>query len=202
MAAAPAVAADPAPPRAVTGLGTDSARRDVAGRTGISPSWEAIKRGDDAYIARNLDGAIHEYQAAIEARPQNPIGHYRLACAQIAKGDFTSAQHSLDDALRFSKADSITTGKILFVMADLKERQQDYPAALTAWKAYSAFAASHAETKTFAASSDSRQARLTAYSKLAEQSAQVKQRIAERLQAAELQNPPDARSPKPADPKR
>lgn len=193
LLAAPALAVEPTSASS-TAPGAEAVRRDAAGRTGISPSWEAIKRGDDAYVVHNLDGAIHEYRAAIEARPQNPVAHYRLACALIAQGDFKQAQESLDAALRFSKSDPVTASKTLFVMADLKERQQDYRAALTAWKSYSAFAASHAETKTFAASSESRQARLTDYIKLAEQSAQVKQRIDERLQAAELQRPVDRKA--------
>jgi len=172
-------------------------RRDPAGRTGISPSWEAIKRGDDAYVAHNLDGAIHEYQAAIESRPQNGVAHYRLACALIAKGDFKLAQESLDSALRFSQSDPQTAAKTLFVTADLKERQHDYPAALAAWKAYSAFIAAHPGIKAFAASSDSRQARIADVTKLNEQSVQVKKRIDERLQQMESDAQKDAKkSPK------
>jgi tetratricopeptide (TPR) repeat protein len=179
----------------------NAVRRDPAGRTGISPTWEAIKRGDDAYVAHNIDAAIHEYQSAVEARPQNPVAHYRLGCAFIAKGDFKQAQESLDAALRFSKSDPQTAGKTLFVVADLKERQQDYPAALAAWKTYSAFAASHKDIKTYAGSADSRKEKLTAYLKLLEQSAQVKQRIAERLQMADPQASQDAKAPKKEDAK-
>jgi len=160
-------------------------RRDPANRTGISPSWEAIKRGDDAYVARNLEGAIHEYQAAIEAQQQNPVAHYRLACALVAKGDLKLAQESLDSALRFSQSDAQTAVKVLFVTADLKERQHDYPAAIAAWKVYSAFIAAHPGIKAFAHSSESRQTKLTEYSKLTEQSAKVKQRIEERQQLME-----------------
>ena len=183
FALAQAAAAPGATPTAAPAI-----RRDPAGRTGISPSWEAIKRGDDAYVAHNVEGAIHEYQAAIEAKPQNPVAHYRLACALIAKGDFKLAQESLDSALRFSQSDPQTAAKTLFVTADLKERQHDYPAALAAWKAYSAFIAAHPGTKAFPGSSESRQAKLAAYMKLTEQSAKVKQRIDERLQLME----PDA----------
>ncbi len=174
----------------------NAVRRDPAGRKGISPSWEAIKRGDDAYVAHDIDGAIHEYQAAVEARPQNPVAHYRLGCAFMAKGEFKQAQESLDAALRFSQSDPQTAGKTLFVIADLKERQQEYPAALAAWKTYATFAANHKDIKTFAASAQSRQEKLTAYLKLLEQSAQVKQRIADRLQLTESQASQDAISSK------
>jgi len=200
IAAASAVAAEPKAPSATTA--SKGVRRDPAGRTGISPSWEAIKRGDEAYVAHNIDGAIKEYQAAIEAHPQNPVGHYRLGCALIAKREYKQAQESLDAALRFSKSDPDTAGKTLFVMADLKERQQDYPAALAAWKAYSIFATTHKEAKTFPGSAESRQSRLAAYVKLSEQSEQVKQRIAERLQTSEFKDPPGAKGSKKPDPKK
>lgn len=201
LMAATAVAAAPTP-SATTTTAPQSVRRDPAGRTGISPSWEAIKRGDDAYVAHNIEGAIKEYQGAIEAHPQNPVGHYRLACVLIAKREYKQAQESLDAALRFSKSDPNTAGKTLFVMADLMERQRDYPAALAAWKAYSIFAATHKEAKTFPSTSESRLSRLAAYVKLTEQSEQVKQRIAERLQNSEFKDPQGAKGSKQEDSKK
>lgn len=168
-------------------------RRDPAGKTGISPTWEAIKRGDDAYVAHNVDGAIKEYQAAIEAKPQNPVAHYRLACALVAKGEFKQAQESLDSALRFAQADPQTAAKVLFVAADLKEREHDYPAALTAWKAYSAFVKANPNVKAFPASAESREAKVAAIIKLDEQSAKVKQRIDERLQLMDADSQKDSK---------
>jgi len=200
LAAAPAGATEPSTPSTTTAA--KSVRRDPAGRTGISPSWESIKRGDDAYVVHNVDGALKEYQAAIEAYPQNPVAHYRLACVLIAKREYKQAQESLDAALRFSKSDPNTAGKTLFVMADLKERQQDYPAALAAWKAYSIFAATHKEAKTFPSTAESRLSRLAAYVKLTEQSEQVKQRISERLQNSEFKDPQGAKGSKKEDSKK
>jgi tetratricopeptide (TPR) repeat protein len=157
-------------------------RRDPAGHTGISPTWEAIRRGDEAYVAKDIDKAIQEYQAAIEAHPQNPVPHYRLASALIAKGDLKQAQDSLTTALRYAQLDGQTAAKVLFMMADLKERQQEYEAALAAWKSYAAFAAGHSNIKTFPDSAKSRQDKIAFYTKLLEQSKAVKQRIAERLE--------------------
>ena len=202
LVAAPAVASDPSTPSTPTTTAAKSVRRDPAGRTGISPSWEAIKRGDEAYVAHNIAGAIKEYQAAIEAYPQNPVAHYRMACVLIAQREYKQAQESLDAALRFSKSDPNTAGKTLFVMADLKERQQDYPAALAAWKAYSIFAATHKEAKTFPGTAESRLSRLAAYVKLTEQSEQVKQRIAERLQTSEFKDPQGTKGSKKEDSKK
>ena len=171
-------------------------RRDPAGKTGISPTWEAIKRGDDAFIAHNVDGAIKEYQAAIEAKPQNAMAHYRLACALIAKGEFKPAQESLDSALRFAQAEPQMAAKVLFVVADLKEREHDYPAALTAWQAYSAFVKANASIKAFPASGESREAKVAQVIKLNEQSVKVKQRIEERLQLMDGDAQKDSKSKK------
>ena len=168
-------------------------RRDPAGKTGISPSWEAIKRGDDATMAHNLESAIHEYQSAIEAKPQNAVAHYRLACAYIAKGDFKQAHESLDSALRFAQTDVQTAAKVMFVKADLKEREHDYPAALEAWKAYTNFVKSSAGIKAFPASGESRESKVAQIIKLNESSAKVKQRIEERLQLMEPNAPKDSK---------
>ena len=171
-------------------------RRDPAGKTGISPTWEAIKRGDDAYVAHNIEGAIKEYQAAIEATPQNPVAHYRLACALVAKGDFKLSQESLDSALRFAQTDPQTAAKVLFVTADLREREHAYAAALSAWKAYSAFVKANAGIKAFAASGASREAKVAEIIKLNEQSGKVKQRIEERLQLMDSDAQKDSKSKK------
>lgn len=195
-AQAPAVAGAPVAPKAAVTASSTQVRRDAAGKTGISPTWEALKRGDDAYVAHNLDGAIKEYQAAIEAKPQNAVAHYRLACALIAKGEFKQAQESLDSALRFAQSEPQTAAKVLFVVADLKEREHDYPAALTAWKAYSAFVKANPTIKAFPASGESREAKVTQIIKLNEQSAKVKQRIEERLQLMDSDSQKDSKSKK------
>jgi tetratricopeptide (TPR) repeat protein len=203
QAASPNAAVAPTPSVAagVAVTSSNAIRRDPAGRTGISPSWEAIKRGDDAYVANNLDGAIHEYQTAIESGAPNPIAHVRLASALIAKGDFKQAQVSLDAAMQLAQSDSQLTAKALFVTADLKERQHDLPGALAAWKAYAAFIATHPGIHAFPGSSNSRQAKITAYMKLTEQSAQVKKRIDERLQLLEPEGQKDTKNKKKEDAK-
>ena len=189
--------AAPAPEvKATATSGQSAVRRDPAGKTGISPAWEAIKRGDDAYAAHNLDGAIREYQAAIGAKPQNPVAHYRLACALITKGDFKQAHESLDSALKVVQHDAETAAKVLFVKADLKEREHDYPAALEAWKAYAQFVKSNAGVKAFPASGESREAKLSQVIKLNEESAKVKQRIEERLQLMDSDAQKDSKGSK------
>jgi tetratricopeptide (TPR) repeat protein len=184
-AVVPAVAQPSSAPAASGPTTPEGIRRDPAGRTGISPGWEAIKRGDTAYVAHDVNTAIREYQAAVQAQPQLAMAHYRLGCALVAKNQVKEAQQSLESAVRLAQSDPQLAAKALFVIAELKEMQQDHAAAIVAYKAYSAFIAAHPGIRSFGASGDSRQTKILEYAKLAEQSAQVHQRIVQREQLAE-----------------
>src|SRR6187551_881098 len=82
-AAKPAAAAKPA-----------EVRRDPLGIKGISPFTEALKRGDSALLARDIEGAIVAYRDALAIEPQNALGQYRLGEAQILKGDLSAAEEA------------------------------------------------------------------------------------------------------------
>jgi tetratricopeptide (TPR) repeat protein len=122
---APAAAA--VPPRWV--------RKDPKGVKGISPFWESLKKGDDLYVARDFDGAIAAYREAIAKEPQNALGHYRMGEAQLAKADLQEAEASWVAALRFVGGDLALKAKILFVLADLRERQKSHDDAKERWTA-------------------------------------------------------------------
>ncbi len=108
-------------------------RKDPNGVKGISPFWELVKDGDNAYIARDYDKAISQYRSAIEKEPQNALGHYRMGEAQLAKGESREAEASWVAGLRFVGANHALKAKLLFVMADLRERQKAYDDATDAW---------------------------------------------------------------------
>ena len=95
-------------------------RRDPQGVKGISPFWESLKKGDDLYVARDFEGAIAAYRDAIAKSPQNPMGHYRMGEAQLAKGEIQEAEASWVSALRFVGKDLNLKAKVLFVLADLR----------------------------------------------------------------------------------
>jgi tetratricopeptide (TPR) repeat protein len=111
-------------------------RRDPKGVKGISPFWEAIRKGDAAYIARDFDAALAAYSEAIQQEPQNGLGHYRAGEAYLAKGDLKKAEEAWMAALRFASSDRALKAKVLFVLADLRERQQSYQEAKDAWATY------------------------------------------------------------------
>ncbi len=162
-------------------LAQDGPRKDPDGIKGISPFWEDLKRGDNAYVARDYDGAIAAYTDALRKEPQNALGHYRIGEAHLAKNDMREAEASWVAALRFVGADHTLKGKILFVMADLRERQASYDDATDSWGKYEGFAKSQPEAKTYPATPPERVKVIATWKKMQADYALVKARIEKRL---------------------
>jgi tetratricopeptide (TPR) repeat protein len=135
-------------------------RRDPRGVKGISPFWEAIKRGDDAVAARDLDGAKAAYEEAIRTDPHNGTGQYRMGELHLARGQLKEAEGAWQEALRFSGEDASLRAKVLFVLADLKERQRAFEEETNGWNAYEAHAKASPAAKTFPDSAADRKKRI------------------------------------------
>lgn len=177
-------------------IGADGVRRDPKGVKGISPYIEAIVKGDHAYVARDFEGAIAAYREAIKAEPERPLAHYRIGCAQLAKGDQKEAEAAFVDGLRFVARDGSLKAKLIFALADLRERQKNNDEAIGRWKEYSKNAEDDKEAITYPATATERIARNEAWKQNAADSAAVKERIAKRLKEAD-----DAARKSAADPK-
>ncbi len=160
-------------------------RRDPKGIKGISPFWESLKKGDDAFIARDIDAAITAYRDAITKEPQNALGHYRLGEAQLAKGNTQEADASWANALRFAGEDWTLKAKILFCIADLRERQKSYDDATDSWTQYETLAKEHTDAKTYPDSAAKRKQAIVTWKKLVEDYGAVKKRIEQRLKEAD-----------------
>jgi tetratricopeptide (TPR) repeat protein len=126
-------AAAAAPPPAPQG----EKRTDPDNKTGISKFMETCVQGNGKYLARDFPAAIDLYRQAIQLQPKNPLGPYLLGEAQLAAGNvgeaeasFTQASNVADDRNRGLRA------KILFCLADVKERQKKWDEAKTNWKSY------------------------------------------------------------------
>jgi tetratricopeptide (TPR) repeat protein len=177
--AAPATAAAPKAPA------EGEPRRDPKGIKGISPFWEAVNKGDKAFVARDFDAAIAAYREAITASPQNALGHYRMGEAQLAKGNPAEAEQSWDAGLRFAGEDAVLRAKLLFVLADLRERQKALDEAKARWEQYEKFVQQSPESKGFAATPPERKKRIDDWKKTSGDSVAVKERIEKRLKEAE-----------------
>lgn len=177
-------------------VGSDGVRRDPKGIKGISPYMEQIAKGDRAYVARDFDGAIQSYREAIKMDPEKALGHSRVASAQFAKGDQKEAEAALVNGLRFVGKDGTLKAKLIFALADLRERQKNNDEAIGRWKEYSKNAEEMKEAITYPASATERVARNEAWKKNVAESEEVKTRIAKRLKEADEASRKSAADPK------
>jgi len=171
-------------------------RKDPKGIKGISPFWESIKKGDDAVAARDLDGAKAAYQEAIRSEPQNAMGHYRLGEVELMRGSFPDAESAWQAALRFVGENASLKAKILFVLADVKERQRSWEEETNGWNAYEAHAKAAPTAKTYPQTPPDRKKRIAEWKQLEIDYGAVKERIKARLEEANKKAAEDAQSPK------
>jgi tetratricopeptide (TPR) repeat protein len=116
-------------------------RYDPDNVTALSKFMEVCIQGNGKYVARDFAGAIDLYRQATQLAPKNPLGHYLLGEAQLAAGNvgeadasFTTASNEANDKNRGLRA------KILFCLADVKERQKKWDEAKATWKSYIEYA--------------------------------------------------------------
>jgi tetratricopeptide (TPR) repeat protein len=163
---------------------------------------DAVQQGTTKYAARDFPGAVASFQKAIEADPKNPLGHYFLGEAQLAAGNMTEAEAAWNRAsLEAADKDPALRAKILFVLADLKERQHKWDDAKQAWQVYLDWAAKYPNAGAFAGSGQSRQQMIDAMQKQDTAYAVVRQRIADTKNGGvftDLSKPAPAPSTPPA----
>jgi tetratricopeptide (TPR) repeat protein len=181
-----ALAQAPAPPAAAPQkAAAGEPRRDPRGVKGISPLWEELKKGDNAYVARDYDGAIAAYKEAITKEPQNALGHYRIGEAHLAKGEMQEAEAAWTAGLRYVGANHQLRAKLLFVLADLRERQKANDDATVAWDKYEGFVRDQPQSRGYPQTPPERKKRVAAWKKLSADYAEVKARIQKRLEEAD-----------------
>lgn len=183
-------------PEAAPTTGADGVKRDPKGVKGISPYMELIVKGDRAFVSRDFDGAIAAYREAIQKEPQNALGHYRVGAAQLAKGDQKEAEAAWVAGMRFVGKDGTLKGKLIFVLADLRERQKNNDEAIGRWKEYSKNSEDEKEAITYPATATERVSRNEAWKKNVADSAEVKVRIEKRLKEADAAARKSASDPK------
>lgn len=182
---------------------TKKKNTDVPADTGSGGGFKpAITDGSTKYAARDFAGAVAAFQKAIEADPKNPLGHYFLGEAQLANNNLTEAEAAWTRAsLESAEKEPALRAKILFVLADLKERQRKWDEAKAAWQVYLDWAAKYPEAKAFTGSGQSRQQMIGAMQKQDTAYAVVRQRITDTKDGKTFtdltKQPPAAPAPSP-----
>jgi tetratricopeptide (TPR) repeat protein len=118
------------------GASTSSTPRKGAAAADSHEYAATISQGNSKYAARDFDGAIAAYRKAVELSPHQATAHYLLGEAQLASGNLGEAEASWGRALDASDKDATLHAKVLFVLADLKERQRKWDEAKAAWQTY------------------------------------------------------------------
>jgi hypothetical protein len=178
--AQPAPSARPAPTAAPAAPGdAKGPRRDPEGKAGISPYTEHVIKGQNAFVARDFPGAVTAFQDAIKTDPQNMLGFYLLGEAQLEGGKPEEAEAAWTTGLGKKGPDDLNA-KILFSLADLKERTKNWQGAKDAWAAYSAYLTGHPQAKGFPATAEDRTKRIDQRMKDEKDYAAVKERIKKR----------------------
>jgi tetratricopeptide (TPR) repeat protein len=154
----------------------DSATTDSGDKSGFK---DGVADGSAKYAAGDYPGAVAAFQKAVEAAPKNPLGHYFLGEAQLKAGNLTEAEAAWNRAsLAATEKDAALRAKILFCLADLKERQKKWDDARAAWQVYLDWGAKYPEAKAYAGSGTSRQGMIDAAQKQDKAYDVVRQRIA------------------------
>jgi tetratricopeptide (TPR) repeat protein len=158
---------------------------------GKNPYGPKIMKGHAAYGARDFQGAIAAYKDAIKDDPADPFAHYFLGEAQLAAGNIAEADASFAAGLRVVAAKDDLHAKLLFVIADLRERQGKWAEAKRAWDDYAQFLSAHPNVKGFAATATERNRVIDVRIDLEAKYTPVKQRIEQRIKETTAPPPDD-----------
>ena len=123
------------------------------------------------------------------------MGHYRMGEAELAKGNLKEAEAVWQSALRFVGENGALKAKILFVLADVKERERSLEEATNGWNAYEAHSKAAPTVKTYPDTPTDRLKRIQEWKQLETDYAAVKDRIKQRLEEAEKKAAESALSP-------
>lgn len=161
-------------------------RRDPEGKKGISPYMEMIVKGDAAFVSRDISGAASTFRDAIKSEPDQMLGFYRLGEAELESGKLDDAEKTWEAGLSKKGSDDLKA-KLMFSLADLKERQHKWQAAKDAWASYSVFVQGNAKVKGYPATASERIKQADRRMKDEIEYGKVKERIAKRLAEKEAE---------------
>jgi tetratricopeptide (TPR) repeat protein len=196
-----AVALVAATASAQTETGADAPASAAAGaeakaKTVKSPYSAKVQKANAAYVSHDFAGAVAAYREAIQETPNDPVVYYLLGEAQLGAGNLAEAEASWMSAVGKAGSRDDIRAKLMFVLADLRERQGRWADAKTAWDEYARFIGTHAVPKGYGATAAERIKAIDTRADLETKYAAVKQRIEQREKEATA--PPAGEPPKPA----
>jgi tetratricopeptide (TPR) repeat protein len=152
-----------------------------AGAQGADEAYaDALAKGEKAFVTRDFGGALTAFQQATQLRPDDPLAYYRLGEAQLALEKLPEAEAAWKSA-QAKSAEATLAAKVLFVLADLRERQQKWQDAKDAWTAYTAFLEKNPKAIGYPQTAAERQKQIERRVKLEADYGEVKKRAENRI---------------------
>lgn len=104
----------------------------------ISQYMELVAKGMALFTAKDPTGAIDTFKKAHLLAPRNPLASYLLAETYASQGNYGEAEAAIAQGLEpnDAKTPPIVRSHLLFLAADVAERQKKWPEAKAAWQAY------------------------------------------------------------------
>lgn len=147
---------------------------------------DAVKKGERAYVARDFGSAAAAFKEATGLDPSNALAFYRLGEAELALENLDGAEAAWKSA-QSKSADPSLAAKVLFVIADLRERQQKWQEAKDAWVAYTAFLQKNPKAVGYLATAEDRQKKIDRRVQMEKDYGAVKKRIEDRIKEVEAE---------------
>ena len=122
----------------------------------LSEAMEAIVDGNGKYVAKDLPAALESYEKAIKLQPKNPLAHYGLGEVYLAMANLAAAENAWKEADAVGDAAPAVKLKVLFALADVRERMKQWDDAKLAWQRYADYAGKHPEVTAFPPSAAAR----------------------------------------------
>jgi len=150
-----------------------------------SPAYQALARGDQAYVAHRYDEALAAYREASSDQEARIEATLAIGYTYSARNEREAAISSFREVIGFctDPAEAINRGRALQAIALTFEAMSQWAAATTAWQEYVSFAEGNA-TVASAANGRARMEVIQTRLQNDQRDAQVRQRIEERTRRA------------------
>lgn len=113
-------------------------RYDPDNVTAISQYMEAIAKGIERYRAKDYAAANESFSKAVQLGPKRALAHCLLAESHLRGNNSQEAQAAIAQALSShdTAKDPALRSRVLFLAAEIHERQKEWQKAKVAWQAY------------------------------------------------------------------
>jgi tetratricopeptide (TPR) repeat protein len=115
-----------------------SERYDPDNIIAISQYMETVVKGIERFSAKDYTAAIDTFKKAVQLGPKKAFAHYMLAEAYLQQNNLGEAEAAIVQALDANDMgkNPAMRSRVLFLSAEIYERQKQWDKAKAAWQAY------------------------------------------------------------------